>query len=86
MTMARVQVDEAELRKRLTPEQYHVTREKGTERAFTGKYYKSKDAGTYNCTVCNQPLFKSDTKFDSGTGAATALAAADSAASSQRRG
>jgi len=63
-----VAIDEAELRKRLTPEQYHVTREKGTERAFTGKYYQNKEAGTYHCVVCNQALFASDTKFDSGTG------------------
>jgi len=63
-----VAIDEAELRKRLTPEEYHVTREKGTERAFTGKYYQNKEAGTYHCIVCNQALFASDTKFDSGTG------------------
>ena len=66
--MAQFKVDEAELRKRLTPEQYNVTREKGTERAFSGKYYKNKDTGTYNCIVCNQALFTSDKKFDSGTG------------------
>lgn len=59
---------EQELRNRLTPEQYHVTQEAGTERAFTGKYWKTKDPGVYHCVCCNQPLFDSETKFDSGTG------------------
>ena len=53
---------------RLTPEQYHVCREKGTEPAFTGKYHDSKEAGTYTCVCCGEPLFSSETKFDSGTG------------------
>ena len=53
---------------RLTPEQYHVTREKGTERAFTGKYWDSHDEGTFRCVCCGAPLFDSDTKFESGTG------------------
>ncbi|HET7442029.1 MAG TPA: peptide-methionine (R)-S-oxide reductase MsrB [Terriglobales bacterium] len=57
-----------ELRKRLTPEQYHVTQEAGTERAFTGKYWNTKEAGVYHCICCNQPLFNSETKFESGTG------------------
>jgi peptide-methionine (R)-S-oxide reductase len=59
---------EPEWRKRLTPEQYHVTRESGTERAFTGRYWKTKDAGVYQCVCCGQPLFDSNTKFESGTG------------------
>ncbi|XP_075236883.1 methionine sulfoxide reductase SelR isoform X2 [Lycorma delicatula] len=58
----------AELKKRLTPLQYHVTQEKGTERAFTGIYNKCTESGLYSCIVCNQPLFSSDTKFDSGCG------------------
>jgi peptide-methionine (R)-S-oxide reductase len=59
---------EADWRQQLTPEQYHVTREAGTERAFTGKYWNTKDAGTYHCVCCGEPLFSSETKFDSGTG------------------
>jgi peptide-methionine (R)-S-oxide reductase len=57
-----------EYRKRLTPEQYHVTRQKGTERAFTGVYWNTKDPGVYRCICCDAPLFSSDTKFESGTG------------------
>ncbi len=55
-------------KEKLTPEQYHICREKGTERAFTGKYYKCKDKGTYCCVCCGAPLFDSDTKYDSGSG------------------
>ena len=64
----RIQLDEQDLRGRLTPEQYHVTREGGTERAFTGVYWDAKDEGTYRCVVCSSPLFRSDDKYDSGTG------------------
>jgi peptide-methionine (R)-S-oxide reductase len=60
--------DDAELRERLTPEQYAVTQDSGTERAFTGRYWDTKTAGTYRCVVCDEELFASDTKFDSGSG------------------
>ncbi len=57
-----------ELRQRLSPEQYHVTQEKGTERAFTGPYNDHKSDGMYRCVVCGQPLFDSEAKYDSGSG------------------
>jgi peptide-methionine (R)-S-oxide reductase len=59
---------DSDYKKELTPEQFHVTREKGTERAFTGKYWNSKTPGVYKCVCCGQELFDSETKFDSGTG------------------
>lgn len=55
-------------KKQLTPEQYHVTREKGTERAFTGQFWDLHDKGTFRCVCCGNPLFDSDTKFESGSG------------------
>lgn len=55
-------------KKKLTPEQYHILREKGTEPAFTGKYVSNHDQGMYLCSACGATLFSSDTKFDSGTG------------------
>lgn len=64
----KVQKTEQEWRQQLTPEQYHVAREKGTERAFSGKYHDNKEAGTYFCVCCGAELFSSDTKYESGTG------------------
>ena len=55
-------------REQLTGEQYHVTREHGTEPAFTGAYWKTKTPGVYQCVCCGEPLFQSDSKYDSGTG------------------
>lgn len=65
---AKITKTKEEWQKQLTPEQYHVTREKGTERAFTGAYWDNKKAGIYRCIGCGEPLFESDTKFESGTG------------------
>ena len=64
----KIQKSDAEWRRQLTPDQYRVTRERGTERAFTGAYHDFKGKGFYTCVCCEAPLFDSDTKFDSGTG------------------
>jgi len=61
-------MNENEIKQKLTPEQYKVLREKGTEAPFSGKYVHESKDGTYRCVVCNNPLFNSDAKFDSGTG------------------
>lgn len=64
----KIEKTEEQWRKLLTPEQYRVLREQGTERAFTGKYWDAHEDGTYHCAACGAELFSSDTKFDSGTG------------------
>lgn len=66
--MGKVRKTEEEWKKELTPEQYRVMREKGTERPFTGEYVHTKDSGVYRCASCGEPLFSSSAKFDSGTG------------------
>ena len=68
MTKKRIEKSGAEWRKELSPEQFAVCREKGTERAFTGKFYDSHEQGIYRCVCCGNELFDSDAKFDSGTG------------------
>ncbi len=64
----RIRKTEEEWQRELTPEQYRVTREQGTERAFTGEYWDTKEEGVYRCVCCGTPLFDSETKFDSDTG------------------
>jgi peptide-methionine (R)-S-oxide reductase len=66
--MGKLVKTDAEWRENLTPEQYQVCRQKGTERPFTGEYNDHKGKGVYKCVCCGSPLFASDTKFDSGTG------------------
>jgi peptide-methionine (R)-S-oxide reductase len=69
MIMAeKIRKTDAEWKKQLSPEQYYVAREKGTEPPFTGKFHDSHDDGTYVCACCGLPLFSSDTKFESGSG------------------
>ncbi|MBV9622504.1 MAG: peptide-methionine (R)-S-oxide reductase MsrB [Acidobacteria bacterium] len=65
---AKIKKSAAEWQSQLSPEQFQVARNGGTEPAFTGKYWKTKDPGVYRCVCCGQPLFSSATKFDSGTG------------------
>ena len=67
-TKDRVEKSDAEWRQKLTPEQYKVTRQHGTERALTGKFWDNHEQGMYTCVCCGEPLFDSATKFDSGTG------------------
>ena len=68
MAIDKADIDQDELRARLTPEQFHVTQEAGTERPFTGIYNDTKTPGVYRCIVCENELFSSDTKYDSGSG------------------
>jgi peptide-methionine (R)-S-oxide reductase len=68
MSAEKITKSDQEWKEQLTPEEYKVTRKKGTERAFTGKYHDCKDQGTYHCICCGSPLFTSETKYDSGTG------------------
>lgn len=81
----KMNLTDAEWRERLTPEQYQVLREGGTERAFAGKYEKNKAAGEYLCAGCGQPLFESGTKFDSGSGWPSFTRPAAEAAIDERR-
>ena len=68
MLKKKITKTEEEWRRELTPEQYYVARQKGTERPFTGEYHDSKEKGTYKCAACGNELFTSDAKFDSGCG------------------
>jgi len=66
--VSKIQKSDAEWQSELSPEEFAVTRQKGTERAFTGRYWDNHDPGTYRCVCCGTPLFRSDEKFESGSG------------------
>jgi len=68
MSVEKIEKTEEEWRKELTPEQYHILRQKGTERPYSGEYTDTEDSGEYKCAACGQMLFDSDTKFHSGCG------------------
>lgn len=68
VTVQKIQKTDAEWKAELSPEQYNILRNKGTERAFTGEYYHNTETGTYNCAGCGTELYTSDTKYDSGSG------------------
>lgn len=80
MTDQKIQKSDAEWRRELTPEQYHVLREKGTERAFTGEYAHAGEPGRYVCAGCGNVVFRSDEKFESGSGWPSFWAPAENAA------
>ena len=68
MKKGKIRKTDEEWKAELTPERYRITRRKGTERAFTGEYHDTKEPGVYRCACCGEPLFRSEDKFDSGTG------------------
>lgn len=76
----KIQKSDAEWKEKLTPEQYHITREKGTERPFTGEYNANKESGVYHCVCCGAELFRSDEKYESGSGWPSFYRAADDSA------
>lgn len=78
-------VEDEELRRRLTPDQYRITRCGATERAFTGPYWNEKRAGLYACVVCDKSLFRSETKYDSGSGWPSFFAPVDADALDEHR-